>query len=471
MSDRRLFRWATTSARLLVGTVVSVAAVVAVVTAVTVAWPGLMREPVRVVAAPAPAPTVLSCAGGLLAVGGDPADPSVLQVAADQAVTSGVAEGASEPQLETLAVVDLDVQGPVALRALPQGDERTDAGAAGSASVRTDDLVGFAASACRPPLMESWLVAGSAATGAADLVLLANPGTVAATVQLTVFGAAGPQSPPGGTDLIVPAGSQVIVPLAGIALGESTPMIRVTAQGTPIQASVQSSITRVLLPGGVEQTGAVAASAERQTMPGVQVTQQPGEDGASDAATVVRLLSPGTDGQATVTVRAVGAQEEAVAPVTVPLAAGIPTEVALGGLAVGGYVIDVVADTPVVAGVWQAAGFGEDADFAWYTPAPLLPAATLFAVPDGPSPTLTVVNTGDAPATVVVDEVDGADVQQVDLAPGASASIPLRQRAVYLLDAGGLPVQASMSLAASGAIAGYPIWPADADAPPMTVYP
>ena len=41
MSDRRVFRWATTSTRMLIGTVVSIAAAMAVVTAVSVPWPTL----------------------------------------------------------------------------------------------------------------------------------------------------------------------------------------------------------------------------------------------------------------------------------------------------------------------------------------------------------------------------------------------------------------------------------------------
>ncbi|MBN9166715.1 MAG: hypothetical protein J0I07_37630, partial [Myxococcales bacterium] len=38
--------------------------------------------------------------------------------------------------------------------------------AAGSATVASPDLIGFSASACRPPLAESWLVAGASTTGA-----------------------------------------------------------------------------------------------------------------------------------------------------------------------------------------------------------------------------------------------------------------------------------------------------------------
>ena len=67
MSDRRVFRWATTSARMLAGTLVAVAFVVAVVTAAAVPWPTLTHEPLRVEATPAPSDSVVACTGGLLA--------------------------------------------------------------------------------------------------------------------------------------------------------------------------------------------------------------------------------------------------------------------------------------------------------------------------------------------------------------------------------------------------------------------
>ena len=63
MSDRRVFRWATTSARLLAGTLVAVAFVVGVVTAVSVPWPTVAREPVAIEATPAPSASVLVCTG------------------------------------------------------------------------------------------------------------------------------------------------------------------------------------------------------------------------------------------------------------------------------------------------------------------------------------------------------------------------------------------------------------------------
>ena len=98
MSDRRVFRWATTSTRLLAGTAVSALAVVAVVTAVSVPWPTLAREPLSVSAVPAPSASVASCDGGLLSVGRDVADVDAISLAKPQLLTTGVSEGAQDPQ-------------------------------------------------------------------------------------------------------------------------------------------------------------------------------------------------------------------------------------------------------------------------------------------------------------------------------------------------------------------------------------
>lgn len=151
MTDRRVFRWATTSARLLAGTLVAVGFVVAVVTAVSVPWPTVARQPVVVTATPAPSASVLTCTGGLLALGRELEDVGRVVTAAPQTVTSGVAAGAPAPV--TLPLVPPTADGiapPVSVVAEPVDGARTDVAASGSSTVTADDLRGFAASACRP---------------------------------------------------------------------------------------------------------------------------------------------------------------------------------------------------------------------------------------------------------------------------------------------------------------------------------
>lgn len=471
MSDKPPFRWAGTSARLLAGTLLSTLAVVAVVTAVSVPWPTIAQEPASVSAVPAPAASVIACSGGVLTIGSQFSDASALDLAARQSVVSGVAEGVAEPTETELTVPQAPGDSVASFTSLPADRTRTDVAASGASTVRTEALAGFAASACRPPLMESWLVGGSADTGAADLVVLSNPGTVPATVQLTVYGVDGAQTPPGGADLVVAPGTQQIVPLAGLALGEASPVVRVSSTGAPVSAGLQTSITRVLTPGGVDQVGPVRAPETTQIIAGVAVTASPGELGASDSATLLRVLAPSADTTAEVRVSPIGASNGAVESRTVELTAGEPAEVDLGGLAVGTYTVQVDAAEPVVAAVWQATGFDEGDDFAWFTPAPLVETPSLFATTRGPLPTLSLVNDDDEPAVVSVASVDGAFRLEVTVPAQGSTLARLSARTVYLLESDGTGVRAGLTLSGDGALAGFPVWPADAASPAITVYP
>ncbi|QIG38295.1 large extracellular alpha-helical protein [Microbacterium sp. 4R-513] len=467
MSDRRVFRWATTGARALAGTLVAAGFVVAVATAVAVPWPTLTREPVEITAVPAPEASVLSCAGSVLALGRDPVDAGAISVAADQNLTAGVGEG-SAPPVETQ--LDTSVAGSIAsvFTAEPENRTRTDVAATGSSTVSDEDLSGFAASPCRPPLTESWLVGGATTTGAADIVVISNPGEVAATVELTVFGTSGPVVPPGG-DLVVAAGSQQALSLAGLALGQDSPVIRVSATGAPVTAVLQTSLTRTLLPGGVDQVGAIESPDPDIVIPGVAVAA--GDGPATDAATVLRVLSPSADTTAQVTVVPTGVAQPVSEPIEVPLTAGLPLDLDLGGLDPREYTVRVQAEAPVVGAVWQTTGFGEGADFAWYTPAPALAVPSLFATPTGPSPALTVANPTADEAQVTVDAVDGSSSTTVVVQPGQSARFSLRARTVYSIDAGGIGVRAGVSLTGDDALAGYPVWSGDTAAEPIVVYP
>jgi hypothetical protein len=468
MSDRRVFRWATTSARLLIGTAVSILAVIAVVTAVSVPWPTVVREPLSISAKPAPAASVISCDGGLLSIGRNPTAASTVTLAAPQSVIGGTADGAgaAEQQLLTTGVGP----GPLAYTAEPRDGQAVDVAATGASTANADDLSGFAASACRPPLLDSWLVGGSGATGAADLVLLANPGAVPATVQLTVYGVDGPQTPPGGTDLVITPGTQRVVPLAGLALGEETPVVRVSAVGAPIHASLQASITRTLTPGGVDQVGPIAQTENTQVITGITVTRPTDADGAANETTVLRMLSPSLPATARVSVNSAGRSETVGEPQELALEPGKPLELALNGLAPGAYTVTVEADAPVVAAVWQATGVSSGDDFAWYTPAPEVSVPSLFATPGGPTPSLTLVNPADEPVTVEVAQTDGGSALNLTVPASGSVAVRLATRTVYLFDPQA-PVRAGLSFSGDGALAGVPVWPADVATPEIVVYP
>lgn len=427
-------------------------------------WPTLTFAPASVAIAPESAVSTEVCTGDLLIAGRDAASAGV-SVAASQAVVRAAPGG--DPGVP--GVLSSEASGSMPTVWSTSGD--APAAAAGSATVGDPDLAGFAASACRVGLLDSWIVGGAGTTGSADLLLLSNPGEVAATVTLTVYGATGPEVPPGGAGVVVAPGTQQVVPLAGLALGEESPVVHVQAEGAPVTAALQASITRTLEPGGVDQLGALEELATTAVFPGVAVVQAEAGATSGGASTLVRLLAPDSDGTAVITVRTVGASAATIEPTTVALSAGVPSAVGMPDLPAGDYVIEVVADVPIASGLWQTTGFGAGSDFAWYPPAPVIDAGAgaVIAVPDGPSPTLTLVNPAQEEATIQVTPGGGASATAVVLPAGASAQVPLRAATAYTLS--GDAVRASVRYAATGALAAFAVWPQDAGAEPIVIYP
>ncbi|MFT4135099.1 DUF5719 family protein [Microbacterium sp.] len=463
--------WVGATARVAGGVVVAATFVVAMAGAVVVPWPTHRAEPPAVTTLPEPADAVVACAGSLLTLGRDAANATGLADAAGVDLTAAAAAGAEVTQ-STLAASDVPAgTGPTALVTAPHDGARTDVAAAQSVTASDADLRGFAASACTPPLMESWLVGGSAATGAADLVLLSNPGEVAALVDLTVYGVGGGTVPSAGRDIVVPPASQRVVPLAALGLGEKSPVVRVSATGAPVQAALQASVTRTLVPGGVEQVGVAAAPASVQLVPAFSVTRAPGEPGASDIMTLARLLAPSADATATVTVTPVGGGSSPIEPLSVPLTAGAPLELELEGLPIGSYTARIEATAPVVAAVWSATGFVAGSDFGWYAATEAVAVPSLVAVADGASPVLTIANPGEAPISVGLVDAAGAGATVTLQVPAHGAvQRSVAAGAVYLLvpDA---PVHANVAYAGEGALAAYAVTPADTAAPAVVVHP
>lgn len=463
--------------RLGIGLVVAVVAASLGVSVAVLPVSGLLpaaagdRAAVELAALPPAGPSIATCAGPVLAAGRDSANASVLADAAPQSLTDGAAGGVA-PESTTLQAPDVaDGAGPAVLTVPPTDGAVTDLAAAGSATVAASDLSGFAASACTRAAMESWIVAGSGTTGAADLVVLANPGDVAARVTITVYGATGPAVPAAGAGIVVAAGTQRVVPLAALALGEENPILQITAAEAPVRASLQASLTRILVPGGLDQVGASAVPTEQIVIPGVPVVTAPGTAGESDVATSLRLLAPAADANASVVIlRNGGAGGATSQPQDVALTAGIPLQLDLSGLEVGTYTLVVTASAPVTGAVRAASGFGAGSDFGWFAAADEVTAPALAAVADGPAPQLTLASTSDAAQTVGLTGIDGARTD-VTVPAGGSVTVPVTAGAVYRIEPGDDGIRAAVTYATGGAVAGYPVPAGDAAASAITVYP
>ncbi|HWS49489.1 MAG TPA: DUF5719 family protein [Microbacterium sp.] len=460
MSANRAFRVAATSARVVTGAVVAAACVVGVVAAIAAPWPTVKSSPAQAQVTPLPGDTLQVCGGDFRAIGRFPADPLKMVSAGEPELTVGSSDG--EPQSESLSVPGLEGAGE--LNTLTGAVEDRSApliGTAESVSVAADDLAGFAAAPCREPRTESWLVGGSVATGSEDLVILTNPGDVNATVTLSVYGDSRSSS-----NVVVPAATQVALPLTSIATGNQAPVVGVTSVGSPVRAMLQSVLTRTLDPSGIDLQDSVAGPQQHPVIPGVQVFSSAGDD---SEMTVLRMLAPEAGTEAKVVVKAVG-ESAVAAEFAVPLTADLPAQVSLGSLPAGSYTVEVDAGEPILAAVRQQDGIGLGTDFAWVTPAPEIDAEVLVAIPEGPASALQFAGVADGETTVVVEPLEGGDAQTITVPAGESVAVAVEADAVYTVRPSGV-VHAAVTMSAAGALAAWPVWPPAGAGDSVTVYP
>ncbi len=426
--------------------------------------PSVSIAPLATTVDPEPAPLVRTCVGALQRLG----DPT----GADASRTFAV----GAPQVTDVAI------GGEAER-LPTGDGTTlrlapaDGAALGGAQaqlVRGDaDLAGLATASCLEPASSAWLVGGVNATGRTTLLVLTNPSEVAADVTVRMWGENGAVNAPGMSGIRVAAGEQRVIPLAGWAPELASPVVRVTARGGQIVASLQTSVIRVLDPGGVDIATPGAAPSTRVVVPSVRILDSAGVSGAlgrfdhEDLDAIARIGNTGSeDADVEISVRPVGDSGLGTS-FRVDVPAGRVADVSLaaalalgeGPLPDGVYTVTFTSEVPIVAGVRVATtppGDTGPVDIAWFASATALRTDTLLAAASAPSPVLVVDNDGDADRVVVLERQDGGAATELLVPAGSSAAASLRSGTGYLLrDVQGL--RAGVSYAASGAVSGQTV--------------
>jgi hypothetical protein len=263
--------------------------------------------------------------------------------------------------------------------AATQGDDSLTGGGV-LIDVEGGDLRGLAGASCLAPRAESFLVGGGTEVGASSRLTLVNPGDTTVTVDLALWGAAGPVEAVGATGLVLPPGSQRVIPVEGLVGGERRLAVRVTASGGEIVAYLQHSRLDGITPAGVDVVVPGTEPRTTTVLPGI-VAQATTLD--STDPTTLRLLAPG-ETDAAVSVTLLGADGEADLPATqdLVLPAGEVTDVQLLGLPEGVYTAIVESDQPVIVSALSTT-FGETAEapreFAWSAAAPA-PSAGYLAV-------------------------------------------------------------------------------------------
>ena len=458
-------------ARVLTGVVAVAAAAGLVAGASLLPLPSIRTTPPSVAVVPDATEERLACPGPLVELT-DAGDAGAAVRAFGSAAPIADATG----DLEQTGLTADDVAGaaPVALTAQPSEDEPglpSLVAGAQSQSAATADVRGFAATACGVPSGDSWLVGGATTTGRTTFIGLTNPTEVAANVTLTLYGEQGPVTAPGTAGITVPAGGQVVLPLAGFAPDLVSPVVHVQSRGGQIVATLQQTIVRGLEAGGVDLVGASAPPAASITVPGVAVTGSAalagriGEAGFEDLQTVLRLLVA-DDADITARVSVVPDDGSTTgASFDLPLEAGRVTDLPLDNLTDGSYTVHVEADAPIVGAVRVSqVGATGAVDVGWLPAAPPLSGDALVTIARGGSPALYLANrTEDA----VTAEVAG---KAVEVPAGSSARVPVTAGSTVPL-AGVEGLYAAVTITGDGAIASYPVLPRSAAADPVRVYP
>lgn len=477
-------RVAVLGARYAAGLIGIAVVVVAVGGAAIVPWPTVVHDAPSTLVTPVASDQLRVCPGPLLTLAEDSTQAdAATSVGPFTAVyaASGTGSGWDEVPVERtdLAATDnaqAQRDGAPSVLTVPVESGASDAPrVAGSQSqtAASETLGGLSAAACTEASSDSWLVSGSTDVGRTSLVLLSNPTTVVASVDLAVYGEAGQVEAPGSTGILVQPGSQRIVSLAGLAPNLRSPVVHVTATGGQVAAALQQSLIRGIQPGGVELNGPTTTPSTSQTIPGVVVSALAEESSAdvgavSDDTPSVRVLVPGDD-DATVSV---GVQSEDGAStgtsLEIEVQAGIATEVPLTGVVAGNYTVKLNADRPLVAAAVSTTAGSAASDFAWSSAAASHDGDFLVSVADGPAPALHLANTSGTDTELTLTPQTRAGVG-LTLAAGESIVVALAGSESYLVS-GGSGIAASISYTGDGQSAAFALSPIGPLAAAIPVY-
>ena len=408
--------------------------------------------------------TQVVCPGSFAELGVDPTQPTMSVPSGD---TTTVVAG--DPQ--NLAELNREIAGGT-----PPFEVAGRAGqplaAAELQKVATPNLQGLVATACAAPAHEQWLVGGSTGLGVSTTLVLGNPFEVPATVVVTVFDQDGQLDQQKIAGVLVPAGSQRIVSINGYAPARDRFAVRVSSTGAAVTASLGVSHTVDIRSYAVDTVSRQLAPSTTQVFPGVQnvLAHDHGPTAevqeVDEFPMVVRVLAPGGErGSAQIQAMMPDGTQETLG--TVEFANLGVVDFAVPHWPEEAQGVVVTASAPIVAGIFGTADQAPEHDYAWFAPAPLLPADTNTAVALVPGGQLVLANPSSAEAEVTFDTgvrvtvpAGAAVVAPAEAVPNGSAE--LRSSA---------PITAGVRVVSGARIAGYPVLPAAEAATALTVYP
>lgn len=463
MSDRsRILRG---GARAATGLVVVATCAVALALLGTTALPEVVRAPLAItVDTTQNASRSLVCAGSFAELGADTGRPGVAIPSGAPSVTvAGSAESAAELTRE---------EGGAGLPGVFSAPLAEPLAAAQVQRVDTENLRGVVAGACADPLNEQWLLGGATTTGISTTLSLGNPGSVPATVRITVFDENGAVESVQSTGVLVAPGAQQIISLNGYAPDRERLAVRVESTGAPITASLGVGQVDGISPFAASAVTRQSAPGSRLVLPGI-ANESDHEHGPSDSGegdefpVVVRALAPdGASG--TARLRAVDREGGSTELGVIDLAGAAVGELRVAEWPEGANALIVESDVPVLASALGSSTESDQHDYEWFVPAPELATDEPVAAALVTGARLVLVNPGAEDARVEIARADGEGRTATETIP-AGAAVVVRAPGEAVLTSTA-PLHAGARVLGEGTIAGYPVLAPDPRDGELTVH-
>lgn len=216
------------------------------------------------------------------------------------------------------------------------------AGADIEQSVSSGDYRGLATATCQSAQRESWLVGGATDVGESTVLQLMNPSGNSVEAKVEVWGDVSKVDFARGEKITIPPFGAESLPLESQLDGLQRLVVRVTANGAGVAASLMTHSLTGWTAGGVSLVHATTPPAKNQVIPGVVI------DGGLGS---LRVLNPGEE-LARASIEVVDAQGRSPLPggKDLELDPGAVFDFTLGGLQPGSYAIVINSTQPVVAG-------------------------------------------------------------------------------------------------------------------------
>lgn len=435
---------------------------------------GLSAAPNSVLVSPVASAQDRVCPGPLTLLGlatDDPTLPATLgttsiRLAGDQDdldIAPVVQSTPAADDQQALAPVRFTVPG------LDANGEPTAFAATQTLELTQPSAAGFAATACRMPSAEQWLVGGSTAEGSSTQLVIVNPAERSADVRVTVSTADGTVQAPTLREITVPASSREVVSLEGVAPGRADLVVQVEAVSGSVISTLHQTRTSGATPSGIEIIGAQDAPSTSLSIVGVPSTSTASEaDGTLvlDRGAMLRVFAPGGE-ETELTIDVRDAAGTPLEPISLTIEGGKTTEVPLTGYPIGQYTFEIEASSPVVAAV-QTTATATTSDLAWYLPVPPLSGSQVVAVPSGPSPKLQLADADGVAKTATLVAEDGTETD-ISIPAHGTATVDVEASREYRLE--GLDrVSVQLAYAGDGQLAAVPSYAGNPLAEVITVY-